>query len=208
MTIKLGLAFIHLIFGVQAAHGRDFDSEGVRVELSVGRPTVEIENPDTTKAGYAGLSAMGKGFLSMWGGDSFRLDFTGSMKYLDLENTASGDQKENAQYLGPGMGLQFSYSRLFVGVDYYFLRGRHSAVGQFSNQTEFTISGMDYHAGFRMHFGTGSLGFAYSHMTSSVRAADTGLSKDAPWSDQVYWLQFGYSFKTTAGGLFESIIGN
>lgn len=184
-----------------------FDSSGVKVELSVGQPSVTIENPDSTQAGYTGLSAMGRGYFPMFGGTNFRTDFTTSIKYLDLSNTANGEQKEYAQYLGPGVGFQFSLSRFFMGADYFYLKGRHSAVGTFSNHTEFAISGLDYHAGFRVQFGTGSLGFAWSQMSSTVPASSTNLSTDSPWKDQVYWLQFTYSFKTTTGNLIRSIFG-
>ncbi len=183
------------------------DTQGVKMELSVGQPTVAIENPDGTKAGYSGLSAMGRGFLPLIGGDSFRADLTGTIKYLDLSNTANGSQKEFAQYIGPGLGLQISFSRFFIGADYLYLKGRHSAVGPFSNQSEFSISGMDIHAGVRIEFGTGSLGFAWSQMKSTVPASSTNLSQDAPWADQVYWLQFSYNFKTTPGNMLRSLFG-
>lgn len=191
---------------VQAAQAKSGDS-GVKLELSVGQPSVSIENPDGTKAGYSGLSAMGRGFVPLMSGSSFRLDLTGTIKYLDLSNTANGEQKEFAQYLGPGLGLQISLSRFFIGADYMYLKGRHSAVGPFANQSEFDISGLDIHAGIRIDFGTGSLGFAWSQMTSVVPASSTNLSKDSPWADQVYWLQFSYNFKTTTGNLFKSLFG-
>ncbi len=183
------------------------DSSGVKMELSIGQPSLSIENPDGTKAGYSGLSAMGRGFLPVFGGSGFRADLTGTIKYLDLSNTANGEQKEYAQYLGPGLGFQLTVSRFFIGADYLYLKGRHSAVGPFVNHREFDISGVDIYAGVRIEFGTGSLGFAWSQMSSSVPASSTNLSTDSPWKDQVYWLQFSYSFKTTPGNLVKSLFG-
>lgn len=207
MRIWAVVIFLNMLLVSPIGALAKMESGGVKMELSIGQPGVTIENPDGTKAGYSGLSAMGRGFLPVMGSGFFRADFTGTIKYLDLSNTANGDQKEFAQYLGPGLGLQISISRFYIGADYMFLKGRHSAVGPFANQNEFNITGVDIHAGVRMEFGTGAIGFAWSQMSSTVPSSATGLSKNSPWADQVYWLQFSYNFKSTPGKLIKDLFG-
>jgi hypothetical protein len=180
---------------------------GVKMEVSIGMPSLSITNPDGSKANYGGLAGAAKGLLPLIGSGSFRTNFTAGFRYLDFENKANGDQSEYAQYLGPGLGLELSLSRFVLGADYFFLKGRHTTVGTFSHKTEFDITGLNYYAGIQHKFGSASIGLIWSQMNATISGGDVGISGDSKWANQTYWLQFTYHFKSDTGkflkGLFK-----
>lgn len=181
--------------------------DGIKLEMALGLPTLAIQNPDGSTANYSGYGAYGKALVPVIAADKFRADVSGSLRFVDFSNTANSGQNEYAQYLGPGAGLEFTYGNIFLGADYYLLKGRHNSVGPFSKRVEFNISGLNYYGGLKFNIGAGSIGLAYSQMSSAIPASAVGLSKDSPWSQSTIWLRFTYDLKISFGQFFGSIFG-
>jgi len=187
--------------------GKVVITDGVKMELSIGMPNLTITNPDSTKASYTGLSSAVKGFIPFMSANTFRADLTGGIQYYDFNNTANGNQSEYAQYIGPGVGLEFSLSHIFFGGDILYLKGRHTAIGTFSHKSEFDISGMNMYAGYRVEFGTGAFGCVWSKMSTTIPGSAVNISGNSKWDEEAYWLQFSYNFKIKAGDFFSALFG-
>ncbi|NJL24551.1 MAG: hypothetical protein HC902_04870 [Calothrix sp. SM1_5_4] len=125
-------------------------------------------------------------------------DFTGSLaggvRYLDLENSANtGSQSEVANLIGPALGLRLRFYKFFIGYEYGIMSARHYAVGTIANVLKYNLALTTLDGGIRIPFNQLTVSISYSRSTGVVPADKTGLSSGAPYSDQIYWLQFTYS---------------
>lgn len=183
-------------------------SNGLMGDVSIGRSTLTIENGDGSQANYSGFGGLAKAHAPLWGRSSLRFDLTASMEFLDYENSANGEQSEYAQYLGPGLGIEFSYGNLFADAEYRYFRGRHTAVGPFTNKVQFDIQGFNYSVGLRIPIGAGLLALGLSEMTSVVPNSSVAISKSSPWKNNTIWLKFIYDFKISTSAFLKSIFGS
>lgn len=184
-------------------------NDGVRAQLGVGKTVLSIANPDSTKAHYDGLSAQAKGYIPVFATETFRTDFTGSVRYLDFENSGNTpSQSEYAQYIGPGAGVEISFYGIFVGADYFLLKGRHVTVGNFSKKIEFNITGANIYYGLRYRLGLGSIGVSSGSMTSSIAKKDSGLASDSAWKTTDIYVEFTYNFEMGTFDFIKSLFKN
>ncbi len=183
-------------------------NDGVRVQLGVGKPTLEVTNPDDTKVNYTGLAGSLRGYIPLLTTEKFRTDLTGTLRYLDFENTNNNStQSEYAQYIGPSAGLETSIYGFFVGAEYVVLKGRHISVGQFSRKIEFDLTSTNIYYGFRFNLGLGSIGVSTGKMSSTIPKDKTDLSTDSPWKASDVFLEFTYTFEMSTGKFISSIFG-
>ena len=186
-----------LTFGVSArAEDRTFPF-GIQAELSAGSGEATVGNTDGTSANYSLLTVKGRALIPIVGDDPsaiFQADLVGGIRYLDLQNTGSiGSEKETANMIGPGGGLQLRLSRFFVGADYSYIFARHYSIGPLSHDLTYTMPELNYYGGFLIPFGQLAIGLSYSKSTATIPHASSGLSKDCAYQDQILWLQFTYS---------------
>lgn len=196
-----------LLLGFYFSLAQAATPNGLMADVSLGRSTLTIENADGSRANYSGLGGLAKGYVPLWSHSSLRFDLTASLEFLDYENSANGAQSEYAQYLGPGLGVEFSYGNLFAGTDYRYFRGRHTTVGPFANKVQFDLQGLNYSVGLRVSLGAGLLALGYSQMTSVVPSSSVSTSKSAPWENSTLWVKFIYDFKVSTSTFVKSIFG-
>jgi hypothetical protein len=116
------------------------------------------------------------------------------MRYLDLENTANNSsQSEVGNLIGPGAGLHLRVFKFTLGAEYNYMIGRYYAVGTISNSAKYEMPLLDTYAGFSIPFKMLSVSLSYSMASGSIPKAESGLSKDVPYKDQIYWIQLTYS---------------
>jgi hypothetical protein len=183
---------ILFLMGVQSAGAND--AGGVAFSIGAGMGKATIENPDQTKAHYKVLALEGRGQIPLIVTPSFEADLLGSMRYLDLENTANnGFQSEVANLIGPGAGLEFRAFKFVLGVEYHLMLARHYAVGNTSRDMKYEMPMLNLYGGLNFQFKQLSVSLSYSQGSASVPKASSGLAKDSPYTDQIFWLQFTYS---------------
>ena len=185
--------FALIIFLLSAkAHATRFDS--LSFGLSAGLPFSEIKNPDSTTAYYSGLSLTGRGNFPLYSSEQFSTSLVGSLRYLDLKNTANNStQSEIAQYLGPGVGMQFSLLKFVLGAEYYLMLARHYTVGTNSEQLNYQMMTLNYYLGYRVELGArAALAFSWSQASGRVPKKKTKFNSNSPYKDQVYWVHFIY----------------
>lgn len=170
------------------------DGAGVALTMSGGMGKASIKNPDDTYARYKVLALEGTGHIPLLDSKDFDVDLLGSMKYLDLENTANTSfQSEVANLIGPGAGLEFRAYRFVLGAEYHMMLARHYAVGNTSRDMRYEMPMMSLYGGLNIQFKQLSVSLSYSQGSATVPKSSTGLTKDAPYTDQIYWLQVTYS---------------
>ncbi len=192
----IGLILLFLLYTVQTY------ASGVGFEGQVGSPNVQIENQDGTSAHYSGLSLLGKLKLPIWEGKSGSgVLFTGSARYLDVSNNAnSGTQREAANNIGAGAGLELHFYRLFVGFDAYALKGRHYMIGTVNRYLEYDMSLTNFYGGLRIDITKGlGVSFSYSTGTGSIPKSKTFLTEDSPYNDTVMWFHLIYNTNQGSG---------
>lgn len=178
--------------GMQSAFAAD--SGGVAFSIGAGMGKASIENPDQTKAHYKVLALEGRGQIPLVASKSFEADIMGSMRYLDLENTANnGYQSEVANLIGPGVGLELRAFKFVLGAEYHMMLARHYAVGSISRDMKYEMPMINLYGGLNFQFKQLSVSLSYSQGSASVPKASSGLTKDSPYTDQIYWLQLTYS---------------
>lgn len=170
---------------------------GIQAEVSAGGGTSSILNTDGTSAYYTTLAVEGRGLIPLFGGDGqsrISLSLVGGIRYLDLSNSVTmGSQKEVANMIGPGAGLQLRLFKFVGGMQYDYMLARHYAIGPMSRDLEYQMPLTKTYYGLQIPFGQLAIAFTYSSSTGTVPKAATRLSADSPYADQLYWLNFTYS---------------
>lgn len=191
------VSFFLVFLSVQAFAG---ENSGVAFSVGAGMGNGTIENPDKTKAHYKMLALQGRGMIPLVDSKYFDADFFGSAKYLDLENTSNTSfQSEVANMIGPGVGLEMRAFRFVVGADYHLMLARHYAVGNTSGDMKYEMPLLSVYGGLHWKFQQLSVSLSYSQSSGTVPKASSGLRKDSPYIDQVYWLQLTYSTGASFG---------
>jgi hypothetical protein len=186
--------FVLVLFlvGVQSAVAAD--SNGVTFSVGAGMGKASIENPDQTKAHYKVLALQGRGQIPLIYSNSFEADLVGAMRYLDLENTANNSyQSEVANLIGPGVGLELRAFKFVLGAEYHIMLARHYAVGSISRDMKYEMPMLNLYGGLNFQFNQLAVSISYSQGSATVPKASSGLTKDSPYTDQIYWLQLTYS---------------
>lgn len=191
------LSRVLILFGLALGTHGVFagDTSGVAFSLGAGAlGKATIINPDKSLAHYKVLALEGRGHIPLLDSKDFDIDLTGSVRYLDLENTANGNyQSEVANMIGPGAGLEFRAFRFVAGAEYHLMLARHYAVGNVSRDVKYEMPMMNIYGGLNWKFNQLSVSVLYSQGSASVPKGSSGLTKDSPYSDQIYWLQLTYS---------------
>lgn len=201
--MRIGALLLIFISPILACAAGDF-GKGVGFDLGLGYGGATIKNPDDSKANYRALAAIGRFQVPLFERDKFSANVVPSIRYLDLSNTANnGAQSEVGNLIGPGLGLQIRAYKFLLGMDYHLMLGRHYAVGNFSRSSKYEMPTINMYAGYTVPFKQLSVSIYYSQSTGTIPASSTGLSKDAPYSDQVYWLQFTYSTGASFAKFFD-----
>jgi hypothetical protein len=186
-------ALIFILFSIHAHAGQKF-GEGVAASVGFGQGGSTLKNPDDTDAHYKMLTIEAKGSIPLIESDDFATYLTGNMRYLDLKNTANNSaQSEVGNLIGPGAGLHFRLFKFVLGADYNYMIGRYYAVGAVSNSTQYNMPLTSLYGGFSIPFKMLSVSISYSQASGAIPKAESGLSKDVPYTDQIYWIQLTYS---------------
>lgn len=194
--MKLFLIILCLIFSSLVNAQRI--SETLKGQFSLRQSVLEIDNPDNSVAAYDGFTIASNLILPLKKIKKLSTSLIGGFRYSSFDNTAnSSAQNEHAIYYGPSLGAELSLLGFFVGADYEFLKGRHSAAGLYSKNTEVNISALSFRYGFSYSLGRSALGFAFHQLNSTLSKSDTGLSKDSPWKNTGVSINFIYNFSGT-----------
>lgn len=167
---------------------------GVAFSMGAGSGNATIVNPDKTKAHYKVLALEGRGHLPLIDSANFDADLVGNMRYLDLENSANSKyQSEVGNLIGPGAGLEFRAFKFVLGAEYNVMLARHYAVGSISRDMKYEMPMTNLYGGLHLQFGQLAVSLSYSQASATVPKSSSGLTKDSPYTDQIYWLQLTYS---------------
>ena len=170
------------------------DKGGVAVTASVGKGGSKIGNPDGTIAHYKVLALEGRGHIPLIDTKSFNADLIGTLRYLDIENTANTKyQSEVGNMIGPGAGLELRAYRFVAGFHYDVLLARHYAVGHVSRDMKYNMMTTTAYGGLTYQFQQLAVSITYSQSSGTVPKSASGLTKDSPYEDQIYWLSLTYS---------------
>ncbi len=187
------LALALILVSLQARADRKF-GEGVAASVGLAQGGATIKNPDDTKAQYKLLAVQAQGLIPLIESDHFASYLTGNVRYVDLTNTRNDDsQSEVGNMIGPGAGLHFRLYKFVLGAEYNYLIGRYYAVGNVSNSSEYKMPQTNLYAGYSIPFKMLSVSLSYSMASGTIPKAESQLSKDAPYTDQIYWIQLTYS---------------
>ncbi len=167
---------------------------GVQAEAGIGSGSAAIVNPDATTAYYSALSLEGRGHIPLYTTRWLGFNLVGNLRYVDLTNTADmGKQKEVANLIGPGLGVQLRLFKFIGGFQTEFLLARHYAVGPISRELNYTLNTTKTYYGFMFPFQNLAISFFESTSTGTVPNYKSGLSTSSQYSDQTYWLTLTYS---------------
>ena len=175
-------------------------ADGITFDAELGYPSVTITNPDNTKAGYGGISLMGRLWAPLYSDGSFSTNITAGARYHDLKNSANnGSEIETGNHIGPAVGLALHFAKINFGYEYLMMKARHYYIGDIGKKTEFDYSATSLYGGARIRFGVISFGLSYSYTTGAIAKSETGLSRDSNYTDQTVWLQVTYQTDTSLG---------
>lgn len=167
---------------------------GVGLEVGLGSGAASIDNPNNSKARYKILGVTARGIIPIVDNDQFGLALTGGLRFLDMTNTANNaDQSEVGNMIGPMAGVRIRAAKFFVGYSYNLMLARHYAVGTNSRAIKYNIPLSTLEAGITIPFNQLSVSFSYNMSSGKVPKSGSGLTADAPYQDQTYWLQLTYS---------------
>lgn len=176
--------------------------EGIGVELGVGSGTAAIKNPDASTAKYKLLGIRGRVLFPMINEKDFGANFVGAFRYMDMDNGANNAfQSESIKMRGPGAGLELRLFKFVIGAEYDLMKTRHYAIGNLSHEMEYEMPVLNLYGGLNLQLRHITVSFSYNMGSGNVPKSETGLRKDSPYSDQVYWLQFIYSTGASTQGL-------
>lgn len=167
----------------------------LKAQFSLRQSILEIDNPDNSVASYNGFTVATKLLFPIKKIKQLTTFLTGGFRYSAFDNAANSSlQSENATYYGPNLGAELSLFGFFVGTDYEFLKGRHSAVGIYTKNTDVAINALSFRYGFRYNLGRSSFGLALHQLDSALSKSDTGLSEDSSWRNTGISINFIYNF--------------
>jgi hypothetical protein len=171
-------------------------SDRISLGFGGGGGSAIIENPDTTKAHYATLALRGEGQLRFAGGRgrAFEVNLIGVLNYYNLTNSYSyAGEKEVGYFLGPGAGLALRIKRVVVGATYDYMMARHYTTGPLSYVLTYQMPVTTAFAGINIPlFWNFSAQVRASMSTGTISKGQTGLSKDSPYQDVLYWVVLKY----------------
>lgn len=174
--------------------------KGVAFDAALGYPTFQITNPDDTNAFYTGIALQGRGMIPIIEGENAGIKMFGQLRYFDLQNTNNGgSQKEVANHIGGGGGLEVDLFKFFLGGDYSYMVARHYAVGTFSNDISYKYSTMNAYAGLKVGFGELSIAGSYGLGQGTILKSETGLSNDSKVNYSVIWVHVIYGTGSSLG---------
>jgi hypothetical protein len=201
--MRFVLILLILTFATNAYAGRKF-GEGVAADVALGAGSAMIKNPDDSKAHYKVLAVHAKGLIPVFETEDFSGYLTGNVRYLDLENSGnSSAQSEVATMLGPGAGIHLRLYKFTLGADYNYMIARHYAVGAISRQSEYEIPVTNVYAGLSIPFKQLAVSLSYNMASGTVPKDSSALSKDCPYTDQIYMIQFTYSTDQSFGKFLD-----
>lgn len=165
----------------------------LNAELSLRQSFLEINNPDSSVASYNGFTVATKLLYPIKKMKRLTVSLAGGFRYTTFDNAANySTQSEDAVYYGPSLGAELSSFGFFIGTDYEFLKGRHSAVGTYTKNTDVSINALSFRFGFRYKLGRSTLGLSLHQFDSALSKSDTGLSENSPWRNTAMSINFIY----------------
>lgn len=184
-------------------------NRGISLQGEAGLPYASIKNPDNTFAYYRGVGLQGRVFLPVIDEHLFSFNLVGSGKYLDLTNSSNNSrQKEVANLIGPGLGVNVMLWKLFAGIDYQLIYGRHYGVGAISRELNYSYGALQQYYGLQWEFGALMVGLSYSSIQAKIPKSQTGLSVDSDYAEQIYWIHFRYSSGFSLNQLLKVLFKN
>lgn len=168
------------------------------LEVGAGYPfDITVTNPDNTEAYYKGVA-----FKTQWNYNfedsrsetGYGISF--HYKYLDIENTKKGAVKESGIHKMFGVGVFAKMSNFFLGLNYSLAKASHQSAGSVSALNEFKYNPISVDVSYTVPYGNLlEIGPGYSYTTADLSKDETGLSKDAPYAEQIIWLKLFFYLK-------------
>lgn len=166
--------------------------EGIGFQFGLGYSMMNIENPDTSIASYAGQTS-NLGLVFPIGTDrSFRTTLELNYKAMNLENNGAISATEIARHSGIGAGMTFASYNLFLGLEYAKMTGEQYLIGLNSNETKFDYNIMNTTIGYEIKIGGILLSVGYTLGKGNIPKSETGLSKNSDIGTQTFMIQFKY----------------
>lgn len=200
--IRMITIFLLFLSGNAIARSND----GLIVDAALGRPSVSITNPTGSKAVYDGISVVGSLMIPLFGDRDFSTNLYGAIRYHDLENTYKSDAVEFANHIGPALGFQFVYSKLYLKLDYAAMKARHYMIGVVSNRYEYSYQATNATVGIDGMFRDIRIGLAYTLGMGTIKASDTGLTKDSDVAEHTIWLNVTYQLKSSLSDISRELV--
>lgn len=201
--MRIFLALLILAIAPQSFAERKF-GEGVAADVAFGSGSASIQNPDDSKANYKVLAVHAKGMIPILEAEDFAGYLTANVRYLDLENSSNNSgQSEVANILGPGLGIHLRVFKFTLGAEYNYMIARHYAVGAISRQSEYEMRVTNLYAGLSIPFKQLAVSLSYNMASGTVPKDSSLLSKDCPYSDQIYLIQLTYSTDQSFGKFLD-----
>lgn len=187
----------------QPAFARNF-GEGVAADVAFGKGSAMIKNPDDSEARYKVLAVHAKGLIPVLESEDFSGYLTANIRYLDLENSGNNSgQSEVANIIGPGLGVHIRLFKFTLGAEYNYMMARHYAVGAISRQSGYEMPLTNVYAGLSIPFKQLSVSLSYNMASGTVPKDSSLLSKDSPYTDQIYLIQLTYSTDQSFGKFLD-----
>ena len=180
---------------------------GISVFGGFGYPSLKIENPDGTTAGYDGLAFQGGVQTALFGSPQSQLNLFLSYTLHDLENTQTQSSgREFAKHRGMGLGLLYEFGSLYLGYELGFIEAEHFYVGQTGIESNFDYQKNSGFLGLRVPVGTVDFNFVYEVGTGKISNSETGFASDSSLESQTFWLTVSFNSKTSVGKLTKGLI--
>lgn len=173
-------------------------ANGSEMNLLLGGASVghSFTNTDSTKANYQGKSFGGG--MNYYFGNFGGLDFAFGGRYesTDAENTANTDSRiEKTKTTVYALGLRMRYSSIIIGLDLEKHSIEQISSGSFDTRLEYDFSAPSYHLGIKLDLlGIPTLIMVKS-LSTTIKASDTSLNNDTPFSQTSYWLMINLPLK-------------
>jgi len=200
LICRHAVLILFIFFASFAAHAGFGDS--VSIEGEVGLPSLSIENPDGSKAGYEGVSLLGRIHFPTYNSGNILMGIHGTYKRMYLENTYTGyDATEMAEHSGVGAGMSVLFGKLMLGVDYLMMSAQHHYTGGIGINSTFDYNAINAFAIISFRVGGLKGWVGYSYTDASIDSGQTGLSKDAALKEQQFFLNFIFNTDANVGSL-------
>lgn len=206
------LKYKHILFIIAmssisfSSHSKE--AHGLSFQAAIGVPSVEIENPNGSAAGFDGLSVLGKVLVPIFE-NNFSMYVSGQFQYDDLKNSINSNQfAEMAHHYGPGLGLKFTYYSLYLSYNYYLMRASHSYVGSIGNQIEYGYNTSQISTGLDYNVGKMLVGIGYTFGSGQISKSEIRASRNAKISNKTVWLNFTFVTGASVASLTRELVVN